>query len=607
MHFRELCSGNENPVGVMVRIDAESRKPSRWDRLVQRMFRESTILQAPLHGLAVDSIRAKTLPFLSSRAYVVTSGSGALEYARAVHQYASDSRDEEWVRANLAPDAVVYCASEADVVATVRAATSTSPPVHLSARSGGHSYSGHSSRTKGQGGWVVDVSKLEAVQQVDATVMRVGPGVKLHRLNAELWKRRLSFPKGGCRGVAIGGHLLTSAFGRMRTAYGSGLDHVMEFRVVLADSRVVTARRDNEHSELFHCVLGGFPGSYGIVTEYTIRCIRDNDCPPSKEFVRKWSLPELGAKHVQDIIEHLQHINQQQERAGLRDWQVTLLVGVEAPELDALPDLPVLGHVSDWMDVRPDPTKSFVQAILNFTGIDSGTCTSKHYEDTVAPLDRMTTGFIPRNIVGKVVERVLSSRMSFSSNTAVSFYNPKDHRHVVVGHQSDEWLGRATICKISNEMVRRARGGVAFSQQMSFTHYASQWYRNRHLNALTQRGGRVYFADFVYFKRDYAPIVDSLRSFHRSLPWSTVPGGLEIRLQTFMSIDEDEELSNPHKCTLEQLRAWYPVRGELERLRELKRLVDPNFIFDGAGTFPDLAPISTRSISFSEQGRQKRD
>ena len=80
---------------------------------------------------------------LSRRAYVVTPSSGAAEYARAVHQHASDSYDEEWVRANLAPDAVVYCASEADVVATVRVATSTSPPVHLSARSGGHSYSGH--------------------------------------------------------------------------------------------------------------------------------------------------------------------------------------------------------------------------------------------------------------------------------------------------------------------------------------------------------------------------------------------------------------------------------------------------------------------------------
>ena len=106
-------------------------------------------------------------------------------------------------------------------------------------------------------------------------------------------------------------------------------------------------------------------------------------------------------------------------------------------------------------------------------------------------------------------------------------------------------------------MLRRARGGVAFSQQMSFAHHASQWYRNRHLNALTQRCGRIYFTDWVFFKKDFAPIANSLRSFHRSLPWSTVPG-TEIMLRSFMSISEDGELPNPNECTMEQLRGWYP-------------------------------------------------
>ena len=206
------------------------------------------------------------------------------------------------------------------------------------------------------------------------------------------------------------------------------------------------------------------------------------------------------------------------------------------------------------------------------------------------------------------MERVLSSRMSFSSNIAFSFYNPNDQRHVVAGHQSDEWLDRATICKISNEMLRRARGGVAFSQQMSFAHHASQWYRNRHLNAMTGRAARVIFDDWVFFMGDCAPIVESRRSFHRSLPWSTVPG-TKIRLQTFMTADEEEGLPTPSMCTLEQLRAWYPEPGDLlKRLSELKRLVDPSFIFDGAGTFPDLAPISsTRGLSSPERGRQKGD
>ena len=44
-------------------IDAQSRQPSRWDRLVQWMFRESTILPAPLHDLAIDSFQVETVPF----------------------------------------------------------------------------------------------------------------------------------------------------------------------------------------------------------------------------------------------------------------------------------------------------------------------------------------------------------------------------------------------------------------------------------------------------------------------------------------------------------------------------------------------------------------
>ena len=111
------------------------------------------------------------------------------------------------------------------------------------------------------------------VVQLDTTVLRVGAGIKLHRLNYELRQRRLSFPKGMCRGVAVGGHLQSSAFGPLQVAYGSGLDHVLEFRIVLANGQTVVATRTNDHKELFFCVLGGFPGSFGIVTEYTIQCI----------------------------------------------------------------------------------------------------------------------------------------------------------------------------------------------------------------------------------------------------------------------------------------------------------------------------------------------
>jgi len=44
--------------------------------------------------------------------------------------------------------------------------------------------------------------------------------LKLHRLNAELWKRKRSFPEGICRGVAMGGHLQSSCRKRIYLGFG---------------------------------------------------------------------------------------------------------------------------------------------------------------------------------------------------------------------------------------------------------------------------------------------------------------------------------------------------------------------------------------------------
>jgi FAD/FMN-containing dehydrogenase len=139
---------------------------------------------------AVYSLKQK----LSRDARVIIRDAESQSFRLATEQFASNSFDEEWVRNNLSPDAIVYCTCESDVVNTVKAAILSNPVVHLSARSGGHSYSGHSSRTKQAGGWVVDVSALNSVVQLDTTVLRVGAGVKLHRLNYDLRQRRLSFP-----------------------------------------------------------------------------------------------------------------------------------------------------------------------------------------------------------------------------------------------------------------------------------------------------------------------------------------------------------------------------------------------------------------------------
>jgi FAD/FMN-containing dehydrogenase len=123
---------------------------------------------------------------LSSNARIVTRDN--VDYRLATKQYASDSNDTAWAQENLSPAAIVYCCTEADVAATICAATGLDPPIHLSVRSGGHSYSGHSSRTRQAGGWIVDVSELNFIELQDKTVMRIGPGAKLQRIQESLFE-----------------------------------------------------------------------------------------------------------------------------------------------------------------------------------------------------------------------------------------------------------------------------------------------------------------------------------------------------------------------------------------------------------------------------------
>ena len=69
----------------------------------------------------------------------------------------------------------------------------------------------------------------------------------------------------------------------MLRSYGLALDHVLEFKIYTSDGTLRTVHRPpaQDKSSLFWGVLGGGPGSFGILTEVTFECIRDADHPYS--------------------------------------------------------------------------------------------------------------------------------------------------------------------------------------------------------------------------------------------------------------------------------------------------------------------------------------
>ena len=80
---------------------------------------------------------------------------------------------------------------------------------------------------------------------------------------------KLYIQGGGCTSVgACGGFALGGGFGSFSKRFGSGAGGVLEFTVVLASGKIVTANA-YQHSDLYWAMRGGGGGTFGVVTHMT--------------------------------------------------------------------------------------------------------------------------------------------------------------------------------------------------------------------------------------------------------------------------------------------------------------------------------------------------
>merc|ERR1719295_2091568 len=152
-------------------------------------------------------------------------------------------------------------------------------------RSGGHQYSGLSSCN---GSCIqIDMADYDHFEISNETALvSAGPNVRLGNFYAALAEKNLNLPGGACSEVALGGHVQTGGFGRTVRSQGLLLDHVVAFDIILSDgqSRHVTKpsaeSKGSINDDLFWAVLGGSPGAWGVVTNYEFMADRDSDSSP---------------------------------------------------------------------------------------------------------------------------------------------------------------------------------------------------------------------------------------------------------------------------------------------------------------------------------------
>ncbi|MGW4801564.1 FAD-binding oxidoreductase, partial [Nonomuraea sp. NPDC004297] len=161
------------------------------------------------------------------------------------------------------PGLVLRPGTPAEVGQAVRYARTQ--PVKLAVRSGGHGISG---RSTNNGGIVIDVSRLNAIDVLDKDTrrIRVEPGARWSEVAAALAPHGWALTSGDHGGVGVGGLATSGGIGWFVREHGLTIDHLRAVDLVLADGSRVRAD-EREHAELFWGVRGA-GANFGIVTAF---------------------------------------------------------------------------------------------------------------------------------------------------------------------------------------------------------------------------------------------------------------------------------------------------------------------------------------------------
>jgi alkanesulfonate monooxygenase SsuD/methylene tetrahydromethanopterin reductase-like flavin-dependent oxidoreductase (luciferase family) len=143
--------------------------------------------------------------------------------------------------------------------------------VPLGILSGGHGLSG---RSINDGGLVVDLGALNAVEVLDPATgrVRVGPGARWVDVARTLAPHGLAISSGDYGGVGVGGLATAGGIGWFAREHGLTIDHLTAVDVVLADGSLVRADQE-ERPDLFWAVRGA-GANFGVVVSFEFAAAR---------------------------------------------------------------------------------------------------------------------------------------------------------------------------------------------------------------------------------------------------------------------------------------------------------------------------------------------
>ncbi|TDZ36455.1 FAD-linked oxidoreductase ZEB1 [Colletotrichum trifolii] len=179
-------------------------------------------------------------------------------------------------RACLLGNYVVYAVdakTPAHIQATIAFAKEHN--IRFVVRNTGHDYLG---RSTGAGALSVWTHHMNSVSIVDwdaaaytGKAAKVGAGTQGFEVMEVTHNAGLAVVGGECPTVGIaGGYTQGGGHSALSTSFGLSADNVLEWEVVTADGKLLTAS-PTENPDLFWALSGGGPGNWGVVTSMTVK------------------------------------------------------------------------------------------------------------------------------------------------------------------------------------------------------------------------------------------------------------------------------------------------------------------------------------------------
>jgi FAD binding domain/Berberine and berberine like len=164
------------------------------------------------------------------------------------------------------PDGIALCRSAEDVATAVNWCRENRVP--LVVHSGGHSYAGYSMR---KGGLMLNLLLMKEAHCSNGTV-RVGGGARNQALYTILEQNDLAITHGRCATVGAAGFLLGGGIGFNMRGHGLGCDRLVASEIVTADGkvRIIHADAGDVEADLFWACRGG-GGNFGVHTSFTLK------------------------------------------------------------------------------------------------------------------------------------------------------------------------------------------------------------------------------------------------------------------------------------------------------------------------------------------------